>query len=359
MRCTLFLSIALALQATATATAAEPTRLAADAIASQPLDMALNALSRQTGLQFVYNAQVAGNPRTPAVPAGLSAEAALDRLLAGTGLRYRYLNAGTVTIEAATAGNAPTSGVVAPMASAEAGAAPLQASAGEGAAPGAQNLETIQVTGSYSRSLEQAVDLKRNNIGFSDSIVATDVADFPEQNLAEALQRVPGVTIERSKGLGTKVNVRGLPSEYTYVSINDLATASGSGGRDVEFDMFASEIIQQVTVQKSPTAADEEGGIAGSVKITTARPFDYNERKLVLSAEGAHNSISEEVDPRFAFLAADTWGDWGGLVSYSQSKRTNRTDSTSGINFRPMSRFLGASGKSGTRPRPCWPATPG
>ena len=93
MRCTLFLSIALALQVTATATAAEPTRPAADAIASQPLDMALNALSRQTGLQFVYNAQVAGNPRTPAVPAGLSAEAALDRLLAGTGLRYRYLNA--------------------------------------------------------------------------------------------------------------------------------------------------------------------------------------------------------------------------------------------------------------------------
>jgi len=349
MRCTLFLSIALALQVTATATAAEPTRLAADAIASQPLDMALNALSRQTGLQFVYNAQVAGNPRTPAVPAGLSAEAALDRLLARTGLRYRYLNAGTVTIEAATAGNAPTSGVVAPMAAAEAGAAPLQASAGEGAAPGAQNLETIRVTGSYSRSLEQAVDLKRNNIGFSDSIVATDVADFPEQNLAEALQRVPGVTIERSKGLGTKVNVRGLPSEYTYVSINDLATASGSGGRDVEFDMFASEIIQQVTVQKSPTAADEEGGIAGSVKITTARPFDYNERKLVLSAEGAHNSISEEVDPRFAFLATDTWGDWGGLVSYSQSKRTNRTDSTSGINFRPMSRFLGASGTRGTQ----------
>jgi len=348
MRRTLFLSIALALQVTATTAAAEPTHVAAGAIAAQPLDMALNALSRQTGLQFVYNTQVAGNPRTPAVPAGLSADAALDRLLAGTGLRYRYLNATTVTIETEAAAGDPTSGVVAPMAVAGTDAAPLQAAAAaEGVNP--QNLETIQVTGSYSRSLEQAVDLKRTNIGFSDSIVATDVADFPEQNLAEALQRVPGVTIERSKGLGTKVNVRGLPSEYTHVSINDLATASGSGGRDVEFDMFASEIIQQVTVQKSPTAADEEGGIAGSVKISTARPFDYDERKLVLSAEAAHNSISEKVDPRFAFLAADTWGDWGGLVSYSQSRRTNRTDSTSGINFRPMSRFLSASGTRGTQ----------
>src|SRR5690606_41694955 len=87
----------------------------------------------------------------------------------------------------------------------------------------------------------------------------TDISDFPEQNLAEALQRMPGVTIERNKGLGNKVNVRSLPSEFTHVSINGLATASGSGGRDVEFDIFASEIIQSVTVQKSPTAADEEG----------------------------------------------------------------------------------------------------
>ncbi|MEG2803433.1 TonB-dependent receptor [Stenotrophomonas sp.] len=345
MRRTLFLSIALALQVTTAATAAESVPVAREAIAAQPLDQALNALSRQTGLQFVYSAQAAGNPRTPAIPAGLSAPAALTQLLAGTGLRFRYLNATTVTIEADATTPSPASTAL--PAAASDGAPALAAEAVDG--PGPQNLETIQVTGSYSRSLEQAVDLKRTNIGFSDSIVATDVADFPEQNLAEALQRVPGVTIERSKGLGTKVNVRGLPSEYTLVSINDLATASGSGGRDVEFDMFASEILQQVTVQKSPTAADEEGGIAGSVKISTARPFEYKERKLVLSAEGAHNSISGEVDPRFAFLAADTWGDWGGLVSFSTAKRTNRTDATSGINFRPMSRFLGASGTRGTQ----------
>src|SRR5690606_25171860 len=228
-------------------------------------------------------------------------------------------------------------------------ATPPAAGAGEAQSGGPVQLESIEVVGSYARSLERAVDIKRAGIGFSDSIVATDVADFPEQNLAEALQRMPGVTIERSKGLGTKVNVRGLPSEYTHVSINGLATASGSGGRDVEFDIFASEIIQQVTVQKSPTAADEEGGIAGSVLISTARPFDYTGRKLVASAEGAFNSISEETDPKFSFLASDTWGDWGALVSFSTARRTNRTDSTSGINFRPMSRFLGASGTRGTQ----------
>lgn len=227
---------------------------------------------------------------------------------------------------------------------------PLQAIAqSDEPVPDAHQLDAVTVVGSYSRSLERAVDLKRTNVGFSDSIVATDVADFPEQNLAEALQRMPGVTIERNKGLGSRVSVRGLPSEYTHVSINNLATASGSGGREVEFDIFASEIIQQVTVQKSPTAADEEGGIAGSVQISTARPFDYSDRKLVVSAEGAHNSISEKTDPKISFLASDTWGDWGALVSFSHAERTNRTDATSGINFRPLSRFLGASGTRGAQ----------
>ena len=344
MRRTLFLSIALALHATALPVAAQTaTSGVTEAIPSQPLDRSLNALSRNTNLQFIYDAQAAGNPQARAIPAGLPAEEGLKQLLAGTGLRHRFVNATTVTIEPEASGNA-----AAAAASTDAPAAAPQA---EHAESPLHQLDRIEVSGSYSRSLEQAVDLKRWNIGFSDSIVATDVADFPEQNLAEALQRMPGVTIERNKGLGSKVSVRGLPTDYTHVSINNLATASGSGGRDVEFDMFASEIIQQVTVQKSPTAADEEGGIAGSVDISTARPFDYSGRKLAGSVEGAYNSISEKTDPKYSFLASDTWGDWGALVSFSQSKRSNRTDSTSGINFRPMSRFLGGSEAIGEQAR--------
>lgn len=234
----------------------------------------------------------------------------------------------------------------APVATTDALPAPAVASTPATSAPATQ-LDSVDVVASYSRALEQAVDIKRATIGFSDSIVATDVGDFPEQNLAEALQRVPGVTIERSRGLGSRVNVRGLPADYTHVTINNLSTASGSGGREVEFDVFASEIIQQVTVQKSPTAADEEGGIAGNVKISTARPFDYDQRQRVVSLEAAHNGLSSKTDPRVSFLASDTWGDWGALVSFSTSQRSNRTDATTGMNFRPLARFLGASGSRG------------
>ncbi|MFC7378914.1 TonB-dependent receptor [Brevundimonas sp. GCM10030266] len=227
------------------------------------------------------------------------------------------------------------------------------ASAQTAAAPQeeAATLDEVIVTGgSYQRSLEQAIDIKRDNVGFSDAIVATDVANFPEQNLAEALQRIPGVTIERNRGLGSRVSVRGLPADFTFVSINNLATASGSGGREVELNIFASEIIQQVVVQKSPRASDEEGGIAGTVDISTARPFDYRDRQLVASVEGSHNSISDEIDPKVSFLASDTWGNFGALVSFSTAQRSNRTDSNSGINFRPMSRFLATStGARGTQ----------
>ncbi|RZM36557.1 MAG: TonB-dependent receptor, partial [Sphingomonas sp.] len=215
----------------------------------------------------------------------------------------------------------------------------VPAPAGEEAEAG----EEVVITG-YRRSLEEAVEMKRSTIGFSDSIIATDIADFPEQNLSEALQRVPGVTIERERGLGTRVNVRGLPSEFTFVSINKLATASGSGGRDVEFDIFASELIQSVTVQKSPVAADEEGGIAGSVLIRTARPFDNPGLRVVGSIDGAYNSISEKVDPNFSFLASKTFGDFGVLVSAAKQQRTNRTDSNSGINFRPIARWTDRTG---------------
>jgi TonB-dependent receptor len=220
--------------------------------------------------------------------------------------------------------------------------AAAQTSPGTDAAQ-AESGEEIVVSG-YRRSLQEAIELKRENVGFSDSIIATDIADFPDQNLSEALQRVPGVTIERNKGLGTRVNVRGLPSEFTFVSINKLATASGSGGRDVEFDIFASELIQSVTVQKSPRASDEEGGIAGSVAIRTARPFDTPGFRLVGSAEGAYNSISEKIDPNFSVLASNTFGDFGVLVSVARQKRSNRTDSNSGINFRPISRWTDRAG---------------
>lgn len=202
-------------------------------------------------------------------------------------------------------------------------------------------VESIIVTGSYRDSLAEALDMKRNNVNFSDSILASDIADFPEQNLAEALQRIPGVAIERDKGMGTKVNVRSLGLEYTHTTINNISTSSGSGGRDVNFDVFASDLIQSVTVKKSPLASDEEGGVAGVVAIQTARPFDYGEDVYLGSAEGAYNSLSEQYDPRYSFLFSKNLNDrWGFLVSYAREDRTNRTDQADTAEFKTLGTIL-------------------
>ncbi|WP_340677579.1 TonB-dependent receptor [Paraglaciecola sp.] len=202
-------------------------------------------------------------------------------------------------------------------------------------------LEKIVVTGSYRESLAQAVDLKRMNIAVSDSIVATDIADFPDQNLAEALQRIPGVAIERDKGMGTKVNVRSLGTGYTHTTINNVSTSSGSGGRDVNFDIFASELIQSVTVKKSPLASDEEGGVAGVVAIQTARPFDFSGTKMIASAEGAYNDLSEKTDPRYSFLVSKNANDkWGMLFSYAAEDRTVRTDQADTAEFKTLGSIL-------------------
>ena len=84
-------------------------------------------------------------------------------------------------------------------------------------------------------------------------------------------------------------------------------------------------------------------------RTQTAQLAFNSDAQFVLSAEGAHNSISEKTDPKFSFLASDTWGDWGALVSFSKAERNNRTDSNSGINFRPMGRFLEASAPRSTQ----------
>jgi iron complex outermembrane recepter protein len=190
-------------------------------------------------------------------------------------------------------------------------------------------MEEVVVTATgYRESLEKAMEIKRYGTGFVDAIVATDIASFPDQNLAEALQRIPGVAIERSGGQGTKVSIRSLGPGYTHSTINGLNAASSSGGRELQYDLFSSDLVQTVSVKKSPTASDEEGGIAGTVAIRTTRPFDYDGFKVVVAAEGAHNSVSEEVDPRLAFLVSNTFADdtVGVLLGLTSEDRTHRAN---------------------------------
>lgn len=196
--------------------------------------------------------------------------------------------------------------------------------------------DTIVVTG-VRGSLARALDQKRNSDGIIDGISSEDIIDYPDQNIADSLQRITGVTVERSLGDSQRISVRGLASEFTRTTINGQTVTSGNNGREVNFDIFASELFSNVQVAKSHRAEQTEGGLAGTVDLRTARPFDYrgDDAVVAVSARGVYNDLAEEVDPRLSALVSKTFGDgtFGVLASASYSKQSLRQDNVEGLRF--------------------------
>jgi len=196
----------------------------------------------------------------------------------------------------------------------------------------ADQVDEVIVTG-FRASLQNAVAAKRRESGVVDVIKAEDIADFPDLNLAESLQRVPGVTISRSNGEGRQISVRGLGSEYTRVRVNGMEAIATTGGtvnsggtnrtRGFDFNMFASELFNSLTVRKSASADVEEGSLGATVDLQTARPFDYREPTLVMGVQASYNDLAGDVQPRFTVLASDTWmdGKFGALFSAAYEQR--------------------------------------
>ncbi|WP_289027818.1 TonB-dependent receptor [uncultured Paraglaciecola sp.] len=196
---------------------------------------------------------------------------------------------------------------------------------------GNQDIEKIEVNG-FRGSLLKARDLKREALGSQDSIVAEDIADFPDLNLADALQRIPGIAITREGGEGRQISLRGLGPDFTQVQLNGmeaLGTSSSamdsrgsiSRSRAFDFNIFASELFNRVDVSKSFSANMDEGGIGGTVNLVTAKPFDYDGFKGAVSGQIGKNTLADGTSPRIAGLISNTWGDFGALASVAYSKR--------------------------------------
>ncbi len=224
-----------------------------------------------------------------------------------------------------------------------------------------EELEEIVVTG-FRGSLSMALDLKRESVGAVDAIVAEDIADFPDLNLAESLQRIPGVSIARDAGEGRSITVRGLSPEFTRVRLNGMEAMSANGGTDAaggtnrgrgfDFNTFASELFNAITVRKTASAEIEEGSLGATVDLRTARPFDYDGATLVTSVQGMYNDLSENIDPRAAFLVSNTFADgrFGALLSVAYTERELVDEGASTVRWgRPSGGFGGlAAGYTGT-----------
>jgi TonB-dependent receptor len=201
----------------------------------------------------------------------------------------------------------------------------------------AADVEELVVTG-FRASLANAVEVKRAETSVVDVIKAEDIADFPDNNLAEAIQRIPGVSIDREAGEGRSISVRGLGPDFTRVRLNGieaLATTggpdSGAGtnrGRGFDFNIFASELFNSVTVRKTQAAEVEEGSLGATVDLQTSRPFDFKGFTAAASLEYGMNELAESWDPRAAILLSNTWldGRIGALVSLAYTKRNVREE---------------------------------
>jgi TonB-dependent receptor len=206
------------------------------------------------------------------------------------------------------------------------------------------SLEEVIVTG-YRKSLNAALDLKRDSVGSVDEIVAEDIAAFPELNLAESIQRIPGVSIQRDAGEGRQISVRGLGPAFTRVRINGMETlttvstsdANGGTNRDRSFDfnVFASELFNNITVHKTSSADIDEGSLGATVDLRTARPFDYNGFTAVMGAKEDYNDLAGTLMPRYSGLISDTFfdGKFGALFSVAYTKRAIVDDGSSTVRW--------------------------
>ncbi|WP_051440361.1 TonB-dependent receptor [Pseudoxanthomonas suwonensis] len=217
------------------------------------------------------------------------------------------------------------------LATSIAAALALPAAAQEGgAAQDVTELDRVTVTG-YRQSLQKSLDEKRYSTEQVDAIFAEDIGKFPDQNLAESLQRIAGVSIDREGGEGQRISIRGLGSDFTRVRLNGLealaTSGTGSAGvnrsRGFDFNTFASELFSQVKVNKTQSAQMDEGSLGSTVDLRGSRPFDFDGFRASASAQVGYGEMAEEYDPRVSGLLSNTWADgrFGALLSASYSKR--------------------------------------
>ena len=229
------------------------------------------------------------------------------------------------------------------------------------AAEPADSVEEVVIT-SYGKSLQAAAALKRSADYGLDAVNAEDIGKFPTRNAAEALQLVTGVTIDRQRGAGLYVSVRGLGPQFQYtelngrsIAVNELIENGGAKGRQFRFEVLPAELISQIEVVKSPTADMDEGALGGNINIKTFKPLDLGQ-KAAFSVRETYNDVRKKADPSASGLLSWTNADKtiGLLASGLYDERHVRNDRLYqvGWNLNRFTSVLGSGLYTPSRTRP-------
>ena len=174
--------------------------------------------------------------------------------------------------------------------------------------------ERLSIIPDWPRAIEESLSQKREANAFVDVITAEDVGKFPDKNVADSLQRVPGVIIDRDGGEGSRVSIRGLSSDLTLTELNGNFIASADSGdpsRSFNYLLLPSTLIGSVEVYKSSEARLDEGGVGGVIINRTRRPFDLKPWSGNISVEGTYADVTRKVEPNVS-----------GLVSWHNEEKT-------------------------------------
>jgi len=211
-------------------------------------------------------------------------------------------------------------------------------------------LGNITVTG-IRKSIEDSIKVKRDLDVVSDTVSAEDVGQFPDGNLAEALQRITGVQITRQSpdgvaaNEGRHVSVRGLPTQFNYVGLNGEGVASAStnliaytADRNFNFNALSPDFISSLEVYKSPSADLTEGGVAATINVKTVLPFDIRQQVFKASFEGQSTSRATKVKPNVSAIYSDIFGEdrLGLTAGYALNRRKYVSTSVTGFQFDPQ-----------------------
>ena len=284
-------------------------------------DASLIQFAKQANLTIIFPYEKVQSRRANFLKGSFTIEQGMNRLLDGTGLAASFERDGVVTIKRISIRD-----TVVVDKSLLQEIVDLFTGKGDNLVTFPEeplSIELIEVRG-IRGSMDWALDIKQESIGVSESIQSEEIGKFPDLNLAESLQRITGVSIDRSEGEGQFVTVRGLGPQFNTVLSNGRRLATDNQGREFSFDTIASELVTSVTVDKTFSASQPSGGIGSVINIKTARPMASKEFKVVGSVKATFDTNSEKTTPQGTVFFSHSNDKLGWLVSLSHQTRKAR-----------------------------------
>lgn len=208
---------------------------------------------------------------------------------------------------------------------AQTAAQPAEETAAQPANDEAVELETVTVTG-IRRGIESSIAVKRDSTSIVEAISAEDIGKLPDVSIAESLARLPGLTAQRVAGRAQVISVRGLSPDFSTTLLNGREMVSTGDNRSVEFDQYPAELVNGVTVYKTPDASLVGQGLSGTIDLQTVRPLSFDGPVGAFGVRGQHNSLGNAADAsaygeriNASYITKSDDGRFGFSIGYSHT----------------------------------------